>query len=75
MQNRALRQYPRQQPANVISTQQGISILEWLEQSGRMMARDDEDFDYRDDEAEINELMSGDDGYDDDDDDSLDLDD
>lgn len=78
MHNPALHEVPLDQPAPVIPLQHGASILDWLENTGRMLARDTADFDYRDDEEEINELMAGDDGsfdMDDDDDDALELDD
>lgn len=70
MKNPSLRAYPRHQPAQVIPTPQGQGILEWLEESGRLMARDDDaETEFRDEEADLNALMSGDDGFDDDDDD------
>ena len=77
--NPSLRQEPRSKPAAVIPTKPESSLLDWLESSGRLLARDSQDFDYSDAEAEISELMAGDDGSydadDDDDDDDLDLDD
>lgn len=75
MHNPSLRQFPRSQPANVIPTLRGESILEWLESSGRMMPREEEETEVAaDEEAEINDLMAGDDAFDDDDDDdALDL--
>jgi hypothetical protein len=75
--NPSLRQEPRTQRAAVIPMQQESSILDWLESTGRLLARDSADFDYLDDEEEINELMENDGGaFDtDDDDDDLDLDD
>lgn len=75
--NPSLYEEPRNQRANVASNRQAFSILNWLEESGRLLARDSSDFDYLDDEEEINELMAGDDNsFDlDDDDDDLDLDD
>jgi hypothetical protein len=77
MENRALREEPRNAPARLIPLQRDASILNWLEGTGRLLARDNQDFDYRDDEEEINELMAGEDNsFDlDDDDDLLDLDD
>jgi hypothetical protein len=78
MHNPALHEVPRNQPAAVIPPQRDASILDWLEGTGRLLARETGDFDYREDEEEINELMAGDDNsfdIDDDDDDSLDLDD
>jgi hypothetical protein len=78
MYNPALREYPRHRPSPVIPQQTESSILDWLEGSNRLLARDEDDFDYSsDNEAEITELMSGDDSsFDDtDDDDALELDD
>lgn len=78
MHNPALHQVPRSQHAGVIPIQPGSSILDWLEGTGRLLARDVGEFDYRDDEEEINELMAGDDSsfdIDDDDDDVVELDD
>lgn len=75
--NPSLREEPRFQRVGVIPQRHDTSILDWLEQSGRLLARDSSDFDYADDEEEINELMATDDGsFDlDDDDDDLDLED
>ncbi|BAU41649.1 DUF3134 domain-containing protein [Thermoleptolyngbya sichuanensis A183] len=78
MRNPALREIPRNQPAEVIPLQRDASILDWLEGTGRLLARESGDFDFSDDEEEINELMAGEDNsydLDDDDDDVLDLDD
>lgn len=79
MKNPALHETPREQPASVIPVQRDASILDWLEGTGRLLARETvPDVDFRDDEAEINELMANDDGsfdLDDDDDDFLDVDD
>jgi len=70
MKNPSLRAFPRSQHAQVIPTPQGQGILEWLEASGRMMAREDEsESDLPEEEADLNALMSGDDGFEDDDDD------
>lgn len=76
MRNPALHEQPRNQNAPVIPIQRDASILDWLEGTGRLLAREVSDFDYGEEE-EINELMAGDDSsFDlDDDDDSLDLDD
>lgn len=75
--NPSLRQETRTQRAAIIPMQQESSILDWLESSGRLLARDNADFDYLDDEEEINELMENDGGaFDtDDDDDDVELDD
>lgn len=76
MYNPALREQPREEPAKVIPPTQGESILDWLESTGRLLERESSDTYYGDDEAEINDLMAGeDDGYDDDDDDMLEVDD
>jgi Protein of unknown function (DUF3134) len=54
-------------------------MLDWLESSGRLLARQPGDLDFVDDEEEINELMAGDNSFDDaaddDDEDLGDLDD
>lgn len=75
--NPSLREEPRNQRATVLPQKRDSSILDWLESSGRLLARDSSDFDYLDEEEEINELMAGDDNsFDlDEDDDDLDLDD
>ncbi|EKQ67402.1 Protein of unknown function (DUF3134) [Leptolyngbyaceae cyanobacterium JSC-12] len=75
--NPSLHEEPRNKRASVSASRQAVSILDWLEQSGRLLARDSNDYDYSDDEEEINELMAGEDNsFDlDDDDDDLDLDD
>lgn len=78
MRNPALHEQPRSQNAPVIPMRRDASILGWLEGTGRLLARENAEFDYLDEEEEINELMAGDDSsfdLDDDDDDSLDLDD
>ncbi|MGI0491941.1 DUF3134 domain-containing protein [Alkalinema pantanalense CENA528] len=71
--NPSLRQEPRDKPASVIPIQQESSILDWLEHTGRLRARQKGDYDYVDDEEEINDLMGSDDeSFDDlDDDDDL----
>jgi hypothetical protein len=75
--NPSLHEEPRNKRASVSAKRQAVSILDWLEASGRLLARDNSDFDYGDDEEEINELMAGEDNsFDlDDDDDDLDLED
>lgn len=77
MHNPSLRQEARNQPAPVIPMLHDASILNWLEETGRLLARDPkDDRNYLEEEEEISELMGGDDsGYDDDDDlDDMDLD-
>ena len=76
--NPSLREEPRSQRAAVIPVKQESSILDWLESSGRLLARDNQEVDYLDDDGEeLNDLMAGEDNsFDlDDDDDDLDLDD
>lgn len=76
MHNPALREQSRNKPAAVIPLQRDASILDWLEGTGRLLAREPQEKDYREDEVEINELMAGEDNsYEDDDDDSMNLDD
>jgi hypothetical protein len=59
--NPSLREEPRERPASVIPTKQNASILDWLESAGRLLARQAGDFEYVDDEEEINDLMGNDD--------------
>ncbi|WP_421656907.1 DUF3134 domain-containing protein [Leptothermofonsia sp. ETS-13] len=76
--NPSLREEPRNQRAAVIPLKQESSILDWLESSGRLLAREGNEFDYLEEEGEdISDLMGGDDGsFDlDDDDDDLELED
>lgn len=74
MYNPSLREEPRHRPAAVIPLQQEASILGWLERTGRLLARDNaEDF-FPEEEEEISELMGVDDSmYDDDIDDDDDI--
>ncbi len=76
--NPSLREEPRSQRAAVIPLKQESSILDWLESTGRLLARDSQDVNYLEvDGEELNDLMSSEDNsFDiDDDDDDLDLDD
>ena len=74
--NPSLREEPIDQPAAVIPIKHETSILDWLESSGRLLARDDQEADsYLDDEEEIDQLMGSDEmvyDLDDDDDDIAD---
>lgn len=76
--NPALRVQRRNQPAAIIPTEQQASILDWLESTGRLIAREGTEANFKlDDEAEeLSELMLGDDPsyVDDDDDDDDDAD-
>ncbi len=73
--NPALRVQRRNQPAAIIPTEQQVSILDWLESTGRLIAREGTESTLKfDDEAEeLSELMLGDDhSYADDDEDDND---
>jgi hypothetical protein len=70
--NPSLREEARNQRAAVIRNSQVASMLDWLESSGRLLARDGQEFDYLNDQEEIAELMGSDDAsFDTDDDDDL----
>jgi len=63
MTNPSLREEPRNQQSGVVSSRQEPSILDWLEQSGRLIAREGPDLSplTEDEEVEeITELMTGD---------------
>ncbi|MGQ4647545.1 DUF3134 family protein [Lyngbya aestuarii] len=76
MDNPALRSEPRDQLAQVIPLQQETSLLDWLENRGRLLARDSaEDRSLVDADEEISELMGADDGAYEEDDDAEDLED
>jgi hypothetical protein len=73
MYNPSLREEPREQLADVIPLKQETSLLDWLETNGRLLARENFEDDFLEDEEEITELMGVDDSaYDDDDDDIID---
>lgn len=64
---------PATDEAPVIPLKQESSLLDWLQTNGRLIARDVHEPDYSDEEEEISEFLSTDDGisdfdYDDDDD-------
>ncbi|MEE3718299.1 DUF3134 domain-containing protein [Tumidithrix elongata RA019] len=77
MYNPSLREEPRNKPASVVTSKQQASILNWLESTGRLIAREAVPSVYGDDTEELNELMLGDDASylddeeDDDDDDDV----
>lgn len=76
MRNSALREEPRDQRAAVIPVKNESSLLDWLEASGRLIARDNQEPDYSNDEEEIAGLMDPDDmSYDLDDDDAVEVED
>jgi len=77
--NPSLREEPRDQRAAVIPVQQESSILDWLEESGRLLAREVQEVEVgvTEDVDDINQFISEDDNsFDlDDDDDDLDAED
>ncbi|BAW97499.1 hypothetical protein NIES970_24510 [[Synechococcus] sp. NIES-970] len=76
MKNPSLRQEPRYAPASVIALEQKTSLLEWLEENGRIIYREKkEDFiDDMIDDQDLSELMDDDGFEEEDDDDAADLD-
>ncbi|XWK89797.1 MAG: DUF3134 domain-containing protein [Phormidium sp.] len=66
--NPSLREDPIDQPAAVIPTKHETSILDWLESTGRLLARDEVSTqDYSEEAEDIDGLVGVDDvGYDDD---------
>ena len=73
--NPSLREEPRDQRAAVIPVQQESSILDWLEKSGRLLAREVQEVEVAtpEDVDDINQFISEDDNSFDLDDDSDDL--
>lgn len=70
MNNPSLRETPVYEPADVIESQQRVSLLDWLKATGRLMERDvQEASKYAEEEEEISELIVEDAAYDDDEDD------
>ncbi|MEM0981607.1 MAG: DUF3134 domain-containing protein [Cyanobacteria bacterium P01_H01_bin.58] len=68
--NPSLREIPRDQPADVLPTQQEPSIMTWLEGTGRLKPREEVVIkdDKEADSEEIDDLMGdGDKSFDDDD--------
>jgi hypothetical protein len=73
MINSPLREEPRNQRASVIPLKQESSILDWLQSSGRLVARNVLEPDTTEEEEVISDFLGGEDGiadidYDDDDD-------
>jgi len=72
MYNPSLREEPREQLAEVIPLKQETSLLDWLENNNRLIARETNEKDFTDDDEEISDLMGADnDQYEDDDSDDL----
>lgn len=61
MNNPSLRTEKRNKPADIVSSIQQISILDWLASTGRLIARESNAFDYREDVEDLQELIVGED--------------
>lgn len=72
MENPSLRQQPREQKAPIMESRQDASILGWLEGSGRLMDRENQEKAKKileeEESEEINALMGGEDDFDEDED-------
>ncbi|MDJ1176902.1 DUF3134 domain-containing protein [Roseofilum capinflatum] len=67
IKNPSLRETPRSQLAPILPSPPTESLVDWLEKTGRMSTREVQDEDFVDDDADISELMEGnDDNYDED---------
>ena len=76
IKNPSLRETPRSQLAPILPSPQTESLVDWLEKTGRMLDRDNQDTEFVESEANISEIMGeGDDSYDDETDDAIDDDD
>lgn len=62
MLNSPLREHPRNKRAIVIPLKQESSILEWLQSSGRLIARDLNEANFSRPEEEISDFLAGEDG-------------
>ncbi|MEH2137588.1 DUF3134 domain-containing protein [Nostoc sp.] len=73
MLNSPLREEPRNQRAHIIPIKPESSLLDWLENKGRIITRDVHEPYFQDGEEEINSLMGVEDGigYDLDDNDDI----
>ncbi|MGF1485499.1 MAG: DUF3134 domain-containing protein [Prochloraceae cyanobacterium] len=63
MENPALRQEPRYEPAVVIPIKQEHSLLEWLESKNRLIAREVIEKEELNNEEEVSDLLMSDDSY------------
>lgn len=65
MENRALQQEPRYEPAKVLPMSGEPSMLEWLATNNRLMERDPEEkwSEVEEEGGEIADLMGGDDDF------------
>ncbi|MGI2905898.1 DUF3134 domain-containing protein [Tolypothrix sp. VBCCA 56010] len=74
MLNSPLREEPRNQRAAVIPLKQESSLLDWLQSSNRLIAREVQEADFSSSEDDVEALMGVEDGgidYDIDDDDDI----
>jgi Protein of unknown function (DUF3134) len=63
MMNPSLKEEPRSKTASILASGQQVSILDWLDSTGRLVARDTvASFEYREDVEELQELMVSDEG-------------
>ena len=69
MLNSPLREAPRNQRATLIPLQQKSSLLDWLQASGRLIARDVHEFSSTVENGDVESMLGVEDGisYDDDD--------
>ncbi len=63
MDNPALRQEPRYEPAIVIPIKQEYSLLEWLESHNRLIPREVIEKEASNSEEEVSDLLMSDDSY------------
>lgn len=71
IKNPSLRETPRSQLAPILPSPQTESLVDWLEKTGRMSARNTQEQEFLDNDVDISELElmeGGDDSYDEDDD-------
>jgi hypothetical protein len=69
MKNPALNQEPRYEPAVVIPLKQEASLIDWLKANNRLIPRESQEKEnYSGEDPEIDELMGGEDDFDEDDD-------
>jgi Protein of unknown function (DUF3134) len=73
MPNPSLREEPRNKPASIVSSTQQVSILDWLASTGRLIARENTGFEYREDVEDLQELIVGEDNTYEDEEESTDL--
>ena len=57
IKNPSLRETPRSQLAPILPSPQTESLVDWLEKTGRMSARDIQDTDFVENEMDMSEIM------------------